>query len=65
MILQSSNLTSVIKQFNISRIFLLVENLTTLLYQYMKNLLSNIYLLNIYLSNNVRAMRAGIGAQFI
>jgi len=41
MVLRSSNRTSVIKQFNISCIFLLVRP-----YHYMKNLLSNIYFLN-------------------
>jgi len=40
MIFQSSNLTSVIKQFNISRIFLLVRP------YFITNLLPNIYLLN-------------------
>jgi len=46
--LRSSNLTSVIKQFNISYIFLLVFSITRpyFITIYMKNLLPNIYLVN-------------------
>ena len=44
-ILRSSNLTSVIKQFNISRIFLLVRSYSIYTH-YMKNFAKYLFLLN-------------------